>query len=116
MTNLAKPFMPGTNCDRASPFLVTPASAGVSFYEPFLPANHLAVQRGDPVLVVGRSRNIERLRTCTDLLFEEDVAIEVHEPEHASSLALDGNPVVVESVEVQSRYFQMVSDGVSPRI
>ena len=81
-----------------------------------LPANHFAVQCGNPVLVAGCSRNMERLRTCTDLLFEENVAIEVHEPEHAPSLALDGNPVVVEDVEVQSRYFQMVSDGVYPRI
>ena len=81
-----------------------------------LSANHLAVQRGNPVLVAGRSRNVERLHACVDLLFEEDVAIEVHEPEHAPSLALDGNPVVVEDVEVQSRYFQMVSDGVYPRI
>ena len=77
-----------------------------------LSANHLAVQRGNPVLVAGRSRNVERLHACVDLLFEEDVAVEVHEPEHAASLALDGNPVLVERVEVQSRYFRTVSDGV----
>ena len=68
------------------------------------------------MLVPGCSRNMERLHACADLLFEENVAIEVHEPEHAASLALDGNPVFVESVEVQSCYFQMVSDGGYPRI
>jgi len=81
-----------------------------------LSAYHLAVQRGNPMLVAGRSRNMERLHACVDLLFEENVAVEVHEPEHAASLTLDGNSVFVESVEVQSCYFQMVSDGVSPRI
>ena len=81
-----------------------------------LSAYHLAVQRCNPMLVAGRSRNMERLHACVDLLFEENVAVEVHEPEHAASLALDGNPVFVESVEVQSCYFQMVSDCVSPRI
>ena len=81
-----------------------------------LSAYHLAVQRGNPMLVAGRSRNMERLHACVDLLFEENVAVEVHEPEHAASLALDGNPVFVESVEVQSCYFRMAYDGVSPRI
>lgn len=81
-----------------------------------LSANHLAVQRGYPVLVAGRSRNVERLHACVDLLFEDDVAVEVHEPEHAASLALDGNPTFIESVEVQPRSFLMASDGVYPRI
>ena len=64
-----------------------------------LSAYHLAVQRGNPMLVAGRSRNMERLHACVDLLFEENVAVEVHEPEHAASLALDCNLVFVESVE-----------------
>ena len=81
-----------------------------------LSANHLAVECGNPMLVAGRSRNMERLHACVDLLFEENVAVEVHESEHAASLALDGNSVFVESVEVQSCYFQMVSDGGYPRI
>ena len=73
----------------------------------FLSANHLAVECGNPVLVAGRSRNVERLHACADLLFEDDVAVEVHEPEHAASLALDGNPTFIESVEVQPRSFLM---------
>lgn len=81
-----------------------------------LSANHLAVECGNPVLVAGRSRNVERLHACADLLFEDDVAVEVHEPEHAASLALDGNPTFIESVEVQPRSFLMASDGVYPRI
>ena len=68
------------------------------------------------MLVAGRSRNMERLHACVDLLFEENVAVEVHEPEHAASLALNGNPVFVESVEVLFSYFLMACDGVSPRI
>ena len=81
-----------------------------------LSANHLAVECGKPVLVACISRNIERLHACADLLFEENVAIEVHESEHATSLALDGNPTFIESVEVQPRSFLMASDGVYPRI
>ena len=68
------------------------------------------------MLVAGRSRNMERLHACVDLLFEENVAVEVHEPEHAAALALDCNLVFVESVEVQSSYFLLAYDGVSLRI
>ena len=64
------------------------------------------------MLVASGARNLERLHAGADSLFEDDVAIEIQESEHAASLALDGNPVLVERVEVQSRYFRTVSDGV----
>ena len=68
------------------------------------------------MLIACCARNLERLRSGADLLFEENVAVEVYEPEHATSFALDGNPVFVESVEVLFSYFLMAYDGVSSRI
>ena len=65
-----------------------------------LPAEHLAIQCGNPVLVQYRTRNLERLRPCRNLRLEERLAVKRDKPEQASVDALHGERAAHERVEV----------------